>query len=367
MKLVAWLALCLIACKDQPAPAPPAPTPAPSVAAPAPAPAPPVAAPAPPAPEPPADPADGVLVAGHDDVKHEFFIARVSPTETVELFKDGSEPAQLLWVDRHLLIAMFEVQVGDDTDTALRWFVDARPSDKRGKGGEPIKAAAWPPGFRGATTRLILTKSGQVWLGRRALDGAETGQSRYMRVDAFPRKLQAEPPADLDVLRSNPWPISLAAQQDDQAHMRAALPRVATGPEGITLTLKKAAGGIPGVECKDARRTVLWPPAGTHPFLRIHVEEAHWLSAAPPLWTAVGRNPDFPDGAITDAVVFAGCTATPLADVQWLGADVWATHDGGAWSDAKDAKPWVLWRGATRLATVTRANGSVFRTAPLGL
>lgn len=363
-----WSVVCLVcsaACKSSDAPPPgarPAPTTpaAPTPAAPAPAESAKVVEPA-----RPASVDDGFFIAGRDDVAQQFFVARVTPQAVTEVSHEAREPSQLLWVDSHFLIAITDERIGqsDDYDLRLRWYIDGKPNERRGKGGEIVQAAAWPAGFRGASTRLLVTRGNQVWVARKQLEGAQATHEMFMRVDALPRKVQPTPPADLDVVRSNLWPLSLTMSQAEAKAKRDALPRADRGPDGASLALKKAAGGIPGVECKDGKRTTTWPTAQTHPFSRLHVEDAHWLSATLPLWIAVGHNPDHPDGDLVDSEVFLGCSKEPLAEARWLGGDVWATLDSGGWDNAKDAKHWVIWNGATQLAT-TKATSIVFDAAP---
>jgi hypothetical protein len=364
MKLALGFALvCWIGCKAPDAP----PSPSPGSAAPTPPAAPPtvVAPPPPPAPARPASLDDGFLIAGRSDVTKQFFVARVTPQAVTEISHEALEPSQLLWVDSHFLVAIADEQIAgsEDYDVRLRWYIDGQPNERRGKGGEIVKAAAWPAGFRGATTRLLATRAGQVWLARKHFDGARATQEIYMRVDAMPRKVQAEPPADLDVVRSNLWPLSLALSQAEAKAKRDALPRADHGPDGATLALQQVAGGIPGVACKDGKHATTWPTGATHPFARLHVDDAHWLSATLPLWIAVGHTPDHPDGDLPGSEVFLGCSKAPLAEARWLGGDVWATLEDGAWTDPKDAKRWVIWNGATQLAT-TSATSNVFEAAP---
>jgi len=308
---------------------------------------------------------DGFLIAGRNEATQQFFVARVTPSGVTEISHEAAEPTQLVWVDAHILVAMTELPIdgSDASDTRLRWYIDGVPNDRRGKTGEVIQAAVWPVGFRGATSRLMVTRSGQVWVARKRLAGEGPGEDRYLRVDAMPRKLQQEPPADLDVARSNLWPLGYALIQDDVRAKLDALPKAAAGPDGASLALTQVAGGTPGVACKDGKRASSWPSRSTHRFVRLHVQDAHWLSATLPLWIAIGHNPDHPDGDVPGNVAFLGCNKEPLSDFRWLGGDVWATRDGGAWSDPKDAKRWVIWNGARKLAT-TEATSSVFEAAP---
>jgi hypothetical protein len=369
MKLAAGVALvCWIGCKSPDAP-PPSPSPGSPASAGSPAPVKPAEPaklePAKPTPAKPASLDDGFLIAGRSDVTNQFFVARVTPQAVTEISHEALEPSQLLWIDSHFLVAITNEQIGqsEDYDVRLRWYIDGQPNERRGKGGEIVQAAAWPAGFRGASTRLMTTPAGHVWLGRKHFEGARATQEMYMRVDAMPRKVQAEPPADLDVVRSNLWPLSHALSQAEDKAKRDALPKADHGPDGATLALKKVAGGLPGVECTDGKRTTTWPTGATHPFIRLHVEDAHWLSATLPLWIAVGHNPDHPDGDLVGSEVFLGCSKAPLAEARWLGGDVWATLEAGEWSNPKDSKHWVIWNGATKLAT-TAATSPVFEAAP---
>lgn len=363
MKLAVGFALvCWVACKSPDAP------PAPGASSPAagtPAEPTKVVEPVKAAPTGPAPLEDGFLIAGRNDVTQQFFVARVTPQAVTEISHEAREPGQLLWVDSHFLVAITDERIGqsDDYDVRLRWYIDGQPNERRGKGGEIVRAAAWPAGFRGRSTRLLVTRAGQVWLARKQFEGAQATHETYMRVDAMPRKVQAVPPADLDVGRSNVWPLSLALSQAEAKAKRDALPRADHGPDGQTLALEQVAGGIPGVACKDGTHATTWPTGATHPFSRLHVEDAHWLSQALPLWIAVGHNPDHPDGDLVDSAVFLGCSKSPLAEARWLGGDVWATLDSGAWSNPKDAKHWVIWNGAAKLAT-TDATSIVFEAAP---
>ncbi|HET7501540.1 MAG TPA: hypothetical protein VFK02_11070 [Kofleriaceae bacterium] len=380
MKLVAWVVLvCLVACGNREAPpsgAPPVGSAAgPAVAAPKPsepAPATDGAKPAePPKPSkpsgPPPGPDTGFLVAAYSNLTQQFFIARVTPKAVTDVYRDASAPQQVIWLDGHVLVTATDEPAGktSDNDTVLRWFVDGTPDERHGGArGERIAASVWPAGFRDASTRLAVTRSGQLWLGRLKMGGSpEQHTASFVRADAAPYQPQPTPPADLDLARSNEWPASRAVNQVEERARRDRLPHPASGPRGMSLARKKVARGIPGVECRDGKRLVKWPTAGTHPFLRLHVEDAHWLSETLPVWIAVGHNPDFPDGDIVNAEVFLGCSKEPLADLRWLGGDLWATLEAGSWSRPEDARRWTLWNGATRLA-VLDATSAVFEAAP---
>ncbi len=323
----------------------------------------PVAADAPSAGAPIAVTAPGFMIATANEVD-EIKILRVAPggkrtvLSTTKL-GHGANPV-MTWLDPRTLLVVEPRQVKQGYEDVARWFVDGKLDGIR---TQTISSAAWPAEARvRPTTRAIVTKSGELWLGRSwqglrpnnasvNRDDPRPGRSEaFLRVaptPGAPAHVASTQPADADPVRSTQWFENGVVNEGVVHAWVAALP-VATPPTGLAVVkikVKVRGTSWAGVACTSKPARTTYPNRATSELTIIDAQDVKFASSTLPLYAVTGPRRAWPAGEYVNTDWFLGCTRRPLGEARWLGGDRWATR-----VDMDDR--WIVWDGGLEVARI---------------